>query len=79
VVHAPDRTVADRQRQQLVELKANRDQTAVDAALLRLREAAVNGENTMWTLMDCARVDATLGEMVDALKLEFGEFVEPAL
>jgi methylmalonyl-CoA mutase N-terminal domain/subunit len=27
--------------------------------------------------MDCARADATLGEMVSALRSVFGEFVEP--
>ena len=30
-------------------------------------------------LMDCARADATLGEMVTTLKTVFGEFVEPPL
>ena len=30
-------------------------------------------------LMDCARADGTLGEMVTALRTVFGDFVEPPL
>jgi methylmalonyl-CoA mutase, N-terminal domain len=79
VVHAPDTGVAERQRSQLDELRAKRDQSATTAALDALVLAARTEENLMPRLMDCARADATLGEMVTALRSVFGEFVEPAL
>lgn len=79
VVHAPDDSVAKRQCRQLEELRANRDQKAVTTALDALASAAQSEENLMPLLMDCARADATLGEMVSTLKSVFGEFVEPAL
>jgi methylmalonyl-CoA mutase N-terminal domain/subunit len=71
--------VAERQRSQLDELRAKRDQSATTAALDALVLAARTEENLMPRLMDCARADATLGEMVTALRSVFGEFVEPAL
>jgi methylmalonyl-CoA mutase, N-terminal domain len=79
VVHAPDPSVADGQRAQLAALRAGRDQASTDAALAALVTAARGQENLMPKLMDCARADATLGEMVGALRTVFGDFVEPAL
>jgi len=79
VVHAPDGKVAERQRAQLEALKAARDNAETARQLSRLREAAEQEVNMMPILMDCARADATLGEMVDVLRGVFGEFKEPAL
>jgi methylmalonyl-CoA mutase N-terminal domain/subunit len=79
VVHAPDGSVAQRQRQELDELKAQRDGAATKRQLERLIEAAQGSDNLIPVMMDCARADATLGEMVDALRGVFGEFKEPAL
>jgi methylmalonyl-CoA mutase N-terminal domain/subunit len=79
VVHAPDSSVGERQRIQLVELRARRDALELDRQLDRLRHAADGQENLIPVLMDCARADATLGEMVDVLRGVFGEFVEPSL
>ncbi|MBA3741969.1 methylmalonyl-CoA mutase [Sporichthya sp.] len=79
VVHAPDGRVAERQRQQLEALRRDRDTTTAQAALDRLRGAAVGDDNLMPLLMDCARADLTLGEMVSTLRTVFGEFKEPGL
>ena len=49
----------------------------VDHQLDLLRQGAGRGANLIPLLMDCARADATLGEMVSALRSVFGEFVEP--
>jgi methylmalonyl-CoA mutase N-terminal domain/subunit len=78
-VHAPDTSVGERQRAQLRELRASRDQVKLDDQLGRLRRAAQGDENLIPIMMHCARADATLGEMVDVLRAVFGEFVEPAL
>ena len=79
VVHAPDRTVADRQRLQLDALRAERDGQETQRQLARLRVAAEGDDNLIPVLIDCARADASLGEMVDTLRGVFGEFQEPAL
>ena len=59
------------------QVKANRDPTEVEAALTKLRDAAVNGENTMPALMEAVRAYATLGEMMGILKSVYGVFQEP--
>jgi methylmalonyl-CoA mutase, N-terminal domain len=79
VVHAPDRTVAARQKAQLDALRAERDGAQTARQLERLRAAAQGGDNLIPVLIDCARADASLGEMVDTLRDVFGEFKEPAL
>jgi methylmalonyl-CoA mutase N-terminal domain/subunit len=79
VVHAPDRTVADSQKLQLDALRAERDGQEPQRQLARLRVAAEGDDNLIPVLIDCARADASLGEMVDTLCGVFGEFREPAL
>ena len=49
----------------------------VDAALVRLREVAATGQNTMPALLEAVKTYATLGEMVDVLKAVHGEYREP--
>jgi methylmalonyl-CoA mutase N-terminal domain/subunit len=79
VVHAPDSNVGERQRSELVALRASRDSAELGLQLERLRVGAEGDANLMPILIDCARADATLGEMVDVLRGVFGEFVEPAI
>ncbi|WP_101065445.1 acyl-CoA mutase large subunit family protein [Roseovarius salinarum] len=55
-----------------------RDAAAVESALARLRAAArTDDENVMPHLVECCHAYATVGEMVAALKAEWGEFQEP--
>ena len=55
-----------------------RSQAAVDVSLSRLARAAKrDDENLMPYLVDCCHAYATVGEMVDCLKMEWGEFKEP--
>jgi len=78
-VHAPDSEVADRQIAILRAVRAARDEAEAQRRLATLSEAARVETNLMPLLMDCARADATLGEMVTALRSVFGDFVEPPL
>ncbi|MGH3645741.1 MAG: acyl-CoA mutase large subunit family protein [Micromonosporaceae bacterium] len=55
-----------------------RDDAAVRAALARLVEVARTDENMIPAMLDAARVEATLGEICDALRAEWGEYREPA-
>ena len=73
-----DPTVAQRALEKFQRVLDTRSQASVDQALLRLTAAARNDrENLMPHLVDCSHAYATVGEMVSALKKEWGEFKEP--
>ncbi len=58
--------------------KADRDQAAVDAALTRMVEVARGEGNMIPAMLEACRVEATLGEICNALRAEWGEYREPA-
>jgi len=62
----------------LGERRAARDGAAVTAALERMVEASRTEENLIPAMLDAVRVEATLGEICDALRAEWGEYREPA-
>jgi methylmalonyl-CoA mutase N-terminal domain/subunit len=57
-------------------VRARRDSAAVEAELASLREAAASEANLMQNLLDCARVHATEGEIVESLQQVFGTYTE---
>ena len=66
-----------RQRKRLDQVRQDRDQTAVDAALARVRsDAADPNVNLMPALIDAVKVSATLGEIMRTMETEFGRHVE---
>ncbi len=62
----------------LARRRAERDQQAVDAALAKLAAAARTEENLVPPMLDAARAEATLGEICDVLRAEWGAYTEPA-
>jgi methylmalonyl-CoA mutase N-terminal domain/subunit len=50
----------------------------VDAALARLRDAVRGTGPVFEPVLDAARAYATLGEIVDVMRAEFGGWREPA-
>jgi methylmalonyl-CoA mutase len=56
----------------LAQLRADRDQAAVDAALAELTRAAGGDGNLLALAIDAARVKATVGEISDALEKVWG-------
>jgi methylmalonyl-CoA mutase N-terminal domain/subunit len=66
------------QRKVLGERRGARDKAAVDAALSRMVEVARTDDNIVPAMLDAARVEATLGEICDALRAEWGVYREPA-
>lgn len=70
----------DTERMQIKDLqarKADRDQVKVEGALKELVRVAGTDENMVPALVEAARSEATLGEMVNALKEPFGVYTEP--
>ncbi len=65
---------ADRTR--LREVRTGRDQSAVADRLRRLRETALGPQNLMPAILDAAAHYATVGEISDAMRSTFGEYVD---
>jgi methylmalonyl-CoA mutase N-terminal domain/subunit len=74
-----DERVAEEQIARLDTLRASRDNAKVRAALGRLQEVARGTGNVMEPILEAARAYATLGEMCDALREVWGEYVEPPI
>ncbi|MFE3196561.1 methylmalonyl-CoA mutase [Embleya sp. NPDC059237] len=55
-----------------------RDQAAVDSALGAMRDVARGSGNLVPPMLAAARVEATLGEICDVLREEWGTYTEPA-
>lgn len=69
-----DLSVARRQIDHTKQVKAERDNKAVDEALKALKKACRGTENTMPYIIDAVKTYATLGEICDAMKEVFGEY-----
>ena len=60
-------------------VRDDRDNDKVKRTLDDLVTCAKTGGNTLKAMLDCVRVYATEGEICDALKPVFGEYVEPPI
>lgn len=58
--------------------KAERDEAAVAAGIEEMLTAAREGTNMIPAMLDACRAEATLGEICNALRAEWGEYREPA-
>jgi methylmalonyl-CoA mutase len=68
-------SVRDEQIARLKELKASRDNEAVQKALDALTAAASADDNLLALCIEAVRLRATVGEISDALEKEFGRYV----
>lgn len=69
-----DASVGEMQTQKLKQMRANRDNVAVQRTLAQLETVARGTENVMPAILDAVRVYATLGEICDVLRKVFGEY-----
>jgi methylmalonyl-CoA mutase N-terminal domain/subunit len=65
------------QKRVLAERRAQRDDGAVRTALSRMVDVARTDDNLVPAMLDAARAEATLGEICDALREEWGSYTEP--
>ncbi|MAJ44277.1 MAG: methylmalonyl-CoA mutase [Candidatus Marinimicrobia bacterium] len=63
----------------LKRLKLERNNDYVEICLDKVRATAQNGKNLLPPIIEAAKAHATLGEVVDVLKVEFGEWQEKAI
>jgi methylmalonyl-CoA mutase N-terminal domain/subunit len=66
------------QKRVLGERRAARDVGRAQAALARMVEVARTSENLVPAMLEAARAEATLGEICEALRTEWGRYREPA-
>ncbi len=74
-----DPSVEKHQIERLTKVKKERNANEVKETLTKLGEAARAGDNLMPEILDCVRAYATIGEMIDVLREEFGEYREPPI
>lgn len=74
-----DERVEAEQRERLAQLRARRDNAAVERALRSLRAACAGRDNVMYPILDAVRAYATLGEICGAMKDVFGGYSEPPM
>jgi methylmalonyl-CoA mutase N-terminal domain/subunit len=65
-----------RHLRRLNEVRATRDNDLVRRCLAELGAATEDGRNLMGPILDCVRAYATLGEMCDVLRVQFGVYQE---
>jgi methylmalonyl-CoA mutase N-terminal domain/subunit len=66
------------QKSALAGRKAARDNDAVTRAIARMVDVARTDDNMVPAMLDAVRAEATLGEICDALRDEWGNYMEPA-
>jgi methylmalonyl-CoA mutase N-terminal domain/subunit len=71
-----DETVQERQQNRLSEVKDERDDAAVEAALDDLQDAIDADENVMPAIIDAVKAYATMGEIMNVFEAEYGSYQE---
>ncbi len=72
-----DPAIEERQIQRVRKVKRERNSVAVKEALARVSEACRSGENLMEPICEAVRRDATVGEVCDIFRAEFGVYTDP--
>ena len=70
--------VETEQVRELSDRRTRRDKATVDAAIARMVEASRSDENMIPAMLDACRAEASLGEICDALRAQWGGYREPA-
>ena len=73
-----DNQLGEAQRKKLQMLRMNRNAESVDEALQSIRDAAKTNHNLFPLVLDAIRSDCTLGEIMQAMKDEFGTWMAPS-
>ncbi len=72
-----DPAIEEKQVQRVRKMKRDRDASAHKEALRRVAEACRTGENLMGPICDAVRSEATVGEISDIFRNEFGVYTDP--
>lgn len=78
-LHQMDPAVAELQRNRLIQLRRERDNSRVKRCLSELRKEAQGSGNLMYPIIEAVKAYTTLGEIADILREVFGEYREQDL
>ena len=78
-LHQFDPETERRQIKRLLKIKAERNNSQVPGILQKIREVAAGEENLMPYIMEAVKADITMGEIMQALKDVWGEYVEKSI
>ncbi|HJU85972.1 MAG TPA: methylmalonyl-CoA mutase family protein [Gemmatimonadota bacterium] len=70
--------LAERQKERLARWRTARDADRTAASLDRLAQGALGSENLLPLIRDACAAGATVGEVADVLRAEFGTYSDPA-
>ncbi len=73
-LHRPNPEIVAAQIAKLQQLRRERDNAVVDAALARLEDEARGDGNLMYPILEAVRAYATIGEICDIKRKVFGEY-----
>jgi methylmalonyl-CoA mutase N-terminal domain/subunit len=73
-----DDALGEIQRNKLKSLRSNRDNNAVESSLDKIRNAAKNDTNLFPIVIEAIKNNCTLGEIMGAMKDEFGTWMAPS-
>ncbi|MBX0284832.1 methylmalonyl-CoA mutase family protein [Haloarcula salinisoli] len=71
-----DEDVQERQRERLAAVRAGRDDDAVAGALADVADAVDADENVLPSVVEAVKSQATMGEIMDVFREQFGEYRE---
>jgi methylmalonyl-CoA mutase N-terminal domain/subunit len=72
-----DPAIEEKQVHRVRKIKRERNQAALKDALARVSEACRSGENLMDPICEAVRREATVGEISDIFRAEFGVYTDP--
>ncbi|HEY6394189.1 MAG TPA: methylmalonyl-CoA mutase family protein, partial [Candidatus Binataceae bacterium] len=73
-----DPAIEEKQVQRVRKIKRERNSSALKESLKRVAEVCRSGENLMEPICEAVRHDATVGEISDIFRTEFGVYRDPA-
>ena len=74
----PDPQLGEKQKQKLAKIRDSRDNDSVNSALDAIRTASAGEDNLFPLVIEALRQDCTLGEIISAMKSEFGTYMAPS-
>ena len=74
----PDPELGEKQKQKLARIRESRDNDSVNQALNAIRIASAGEDNLFPLVIEALRQNCTLGEIISAMKSEFGTYMAPS-
>lgn len=74
----PDPELGEKQKEKLAKIRNSRDNNSVEKALDAIRTASAGEDNLFPLVIEALKENCTLGEIISAMKSEFGTYMAPS-